>query len=53
MSLRDLSIKTAFLLALFTGSHPSDLKKIDLTTMTKTRSGFTFDCMYPKEYKIA
>src|SRR5438067_7596441 len=53
MSLRDLSIKMAFLLALVTGSHPSDLKKINLITMTKTRSGFTFNCMYLKKYKIA
>ena len=32
MSIRDLSIKTSFLLALVTGSHPSDLKKINLTS---------------------
>jgi hypothetical protein len=53
MSIRDLCIKTAFLLALVTASRPSDLKRIDLTTMKRTRTSITFNCIKPKEYNIA
>ncbi|GBC08799.1 hypothetical protein RclHR1_08390013 [Rhizophagus clarus] len=49
MSIRDLSIKTAFLLALVTASRPSYLKCIDLSSMQKTTSAITFDCIYLKK----
>ncbi|GBC01634.1 hypothetical protein RclHR1_04270012 [Rhizophagus clarus] len=52
MSIRGLSIKTAFLLTLVTTLHPSDLKRINLSSMQKTTSAITFDCIYQKEYKI-
>jgi len=53
MTIRDLSIKTAFLLALVTASRPSDLRRIDLNTMKMTRKSITFECIKPKEYNIA
>ena len=53
MSIRDLSVKTAFLLALVTACRPSDLKRIDLTSARTTSSSYSFDCILPKEYKIA
>src|SRR6266496_2449215 len=53
MSIRDLSIKAAFLLALVTASRPSDLKRVDLSTLKKSPTSFTFDCIHPKEYNIA
>jgi hypothetical protein len=48
-----LFIKTSFLLALITACRPSDLKKIDLTTLRRTSTSITLSCVYPKEYKIA
>jgi hypothetical protein len=53
MTIRDLMIKTAFLLALVTASRPSDLRKIDLTTFRDLDTGCTLECIEPKEYKIA
>src|SRR5207248_9788090 len=35
------------------GLPPSDLKKIDLTSIRETVSSYSFDCLLPKEYKIA
>ena len=49
MLIRDLSIKTAFLLALVTACCPSDLKKIDLTSIRETVSSYSFDCLLPQE----
>ena len=53
MTIRDLSIKTAFLLALVTACRPSDLRRIDLSTLRKTSTSMKFACVLPKEYKIA
>ena len=53
MQIRDLSMKTAFLLALVTASRPSDLHRIDITTITRSSYGCRFQCIDPKEYKIA
>src|SRR5206468_11788032 len=53
MSIRDLSVKTAFLLTLVTACRPSDLQKIDLTSVRLTSSSCSFNCLLPKEYKIA
>jgi hypothetical protein len=53
MSIRDLTIKTAFLLALVTASRPSDLRKTDLTTLRKSSTSIKLECIAPKEYKIA
>jgi hypothetical protein len=53
MSIRDLSVKTAFLLALVSACRPSDLHRIDENNYVQTRSGITFSCIAPKEYKIA
>lgn len=53
MSIRDLSVKTAFLMALVTAFRPSDLKRIDLTTLRKTRNSITLECVKLKEYNIA
>ena len=53
MTLKNLSAKTAFLVALVTASRPSDLTRIDLTSARITRSSYSFDCIEPKEYKIA
>src|SRR5687767_2896928 len=51
MTIRNLSIKTAFLLALVTACRPSDIHKIDLSSMTVTDTTYSFDCLLPKEYK--
>lgn len=53
MTVRNLSIKTAFLLALVTACRPSDIHKIDLSSMHVTDTTYSFDCVMPKEYKIA
>jgi hypothetical protein len=53
MAIRDLFIKTAFLMALVTASRPSDLRRIDLTTVKVSRTSITMDCINPKEYNIA
>ena len=53
MSIRDLLVKTAFLVALVTASRPSDLTRIDITSIHKSDSSFSFDCVDPKEFKIA
>jgi hypothetical protein len=53
MSIRDLFIKTSFLLALVTACRQSDLKRIDLTTLRRTSTSITLSCVHPKEYKIA
>ncbi|PKY46549.1 hypothetical protein RhiirA4_402602, partial [Rhizophagus irregularis] len=45
--------QTAFLLALVTASRPSDLKKVNVTTIKSSSSGYTLECRDPKEYKIA
>jgi len=50
---KNLSIKTAFLLALVTASRPSDLTRLDLSTARVSRSSYSFDCIDPKEFKIA
>ncbi|CAB4393757.1 hypothetical protein RhiirA1_56212 [Rhizophagus irregularis] len=44
--------QTAFLLALVTASRPSDLKKVNVTTIKSSSSGYTLECRDPKEYKI-
>ncbi|CAB4433964.1 unnamed protein product [Rhizophagus irregularis] len=53
MSIRNLIIKTAFLLALVTASRPSDLKKVNITTIKSSSSGYTLECRDPKEHKSA
>ena len=53
MSIRDLSIKTAFLMALVSASRPSDLVRIDATSMKESDNGYSFNCIEPKEFKIA
>jgi hypothetical protein len=53
MSIRQLTIKTAFLLALVTASRPSDLVRIDASSVRVSEDSYTFTCCHPKEYKIA
>lgn len=53
MSIRDLSLKTAFLLALVTACRPSDLHRINVLSCKSSNLGYTFECVEPKEYKIA
>jgi len=53
MSLRDLSMKTAFLIALVTASRPSDIFRMDLSTAVLSESSLSIDCVAPKEYNIA
>ena len=53
MSIRDLLIKTAFLVALVSASRPSDLARIDISTIKESSNGLSLDCLEPKEYKIA
>ena len=53
MQLKDLSVKTAFLMALVTASRPSDLVRLDLSTARISESSYSFECIEPKEYKIA
>ena len=42
LSFMELSEKTAMLLLLVTGKHPSEIRKLDLSKMTKTHNKFTF-----------
>ncbi|RGB23668.1 hypothetical protein C1646_774169 [Rhizophagus diaphanus] len=51
--IRDITIKTAFLLALVTVCRLSDLKRLDLSALKSSDTGFSLDCVEPKEYKIA
>lgn len=53
MSIRDLTCKTAFLMALVSACHPSDLHHIDAQDYKRTRHRFLFSCIAPKEYNIA
>ena len=53
MSIRDLSRKTAFLMALVSACRPSDLHRLDAHNYTRTRTAFSFSCITPKEYNIA
>ncbi|GBC31876.1 hypothetical protein GLOIN_2v1786700 [Rhizophagus irregularis DAOM 181602=DAOM 197198] len=53
MSIRELTCKTAFLLALISACRPSDLHQINAFDYTKTRSSISFNCVAPKEYNIA
>ncbi|CAB4407168.1 unnamed protein product [Rhizophagus irregularis] len=53
MSFRQLTVKTAFLIALVTASRPSDIIRMDLTTLQATDNSYSFDCVAPKEYNIA
>ncbi|CAG8776292.1 4627_t:CDS:2, partial [Gigaspora margarita] len=48
-----LAKKTAFLCALLSASRPSNLARLDLTTMTNTQNGITIQCINPKEINIA
>jgi hypothetical protein len=48
MSIRDLCIKTSFLLALVTACRPSDLRKIDLSTLRRTFTSIKLECLLPK-----
>ncbi|CAG8436131.1 10656_t:CDS:2 [Funneliformis caledonium] len=41
MTIRDLTIKTSFLLALVTASRPSDLRKVNLTTMKDLNTSYS------------
>src|SRR6185437_15190312 len=43
----------AFLIALVSASRPSDLVRIDLSTIRVSRSSLSFQCIDPKEFKIA
>ena len=40
-------------MALVTASHPSDLTRIDLSTARLTSNSYFFNCIAPKESKIA
>ena len=40
-------------MALVSACRPSDLYKINAESCKRTRNGITFDCIAPKEYKIA
>ncbi|RGB41910.1 hypothetical protein C1646_684437 [Rhizophagus diaphanus] len=53
MLIRNLTVKTSFLIALVTASRPLDLKRIDLFTLKITRNSITLECIKPKEYNIA
>src|ERR1044072_6275697 len=53
MTLRNLSLKTVFLMALVTASHPSDLTRIDLSTARFASNSYFFNCIVPKESKIS
>ncbi|CAG8809413.1 38859_t:CDS:2, partial [Gigaspora margarita] len=53
MLLITLAKKTAFLCALSSASKPSDLARLDLTTLTNTQNGITIQCINPKEINIA
>lgn len=53
MTFRNLSLKTVFLIALVTASRPSDLTKIDMSTAKITNVSYSFECIAPKESKIA
>ncbi|CAG8848561.1 32859_t:CDS:2, partial [Gigaspora margarita] len=48
-----LAKKTAFLCALSSASRPSDLARLDLTTINNTQNGVTLHCLNPKESNIA
>ncbi|CAG8659998.1 24406_t:CDS:2, partial [Cetraspora pellucida] len=52
-SLLYLNQKTAFLCALGTASRPSDLSRLDLTSLTITTNAITLNCLNPKELKIS
>jgi hypothetical protein len=52
ISTHDLSMKTAFLLALVTASRPSDLRRINLSTLKVTHSSLMVECIKLKEYNI-
>ncbi|CAG8638968.1 15005_t:CDS:2 [Cetraspora pellucida] len=53
MSILNLTQKTALLLALTSGSHPSDLHRIDLSTILRTPNGIVVYIRNPKESKIS
>ncbi|CAG8738386.1 43329_t:CDS:2 [Gigaspora margarita] len=48
-----LAKKTAFLCALLSTSRPSDLARLNLTTLTNTQNGITIQCINAKEINIA
>ncbi|CAG8815755.1 22745_t:CDS:2 [Gigaspora margarita] len=53
MSILDLSQKAAFLTALGTASRPSDLQKIDLRTLCKSKQGISLEITNSKEVNIS
>ena len=53
MSIKDLTCKTAFLMALVSACRPSDLHRLDAHNCTRSRTAIFFNCIAPKEYNIA
>ncbi|CAG8823075.1 34265_t:CDS:2, partial [Gigaspora margarita] len=53
MSILDLSWKTAFLIALGTASRPSNLQRIDLRTLCKSKQRILLEITNPKEVNIS
>ncbi|CAG8679794.1 2612_t:CDS:2, partial [Dentiscutata heterogama] len=53
LPLLQLNKKTAFLLAITTGSRPSDLCRLDMTSISRSRGGINIKCIMPKEAKIS
>src|SRR6266540_2133644 len=51
--IRNLSLKTAFLVVLVTAYQPLDLHRINILSCCQVSSGYIFDCYELKEYKIA
>ncbi|PKY59541.1 hypothetical protein RhiirA4_482355 [Rhizophagus irregularis] len=45
MFFQQLTVKTAFLVALVTASRPSDIVRMDLTTLQATNNSYSFDCL--------
>ncbi|CAG8760523.1 15215_t:CDS:2, partial [Dentiscutata heterogama] len=53
LPLLQLNKKTAFLLAITTGSHLSDLCRLDMTSISRSRGGINIKCIMLKEAKIS
>ena len=53
MPIKDFHHKTAFLMALLSACRLSDLHHLDALSYQQSSSGYTFNCIDPKEYKIA
>ena len=53
MPIKDLYHKTAFLMVLVSACRPSDLHRLNALSYRQSSSGCTFNCIDPKEYKIA